>query len=264
MRSSSARLSHAPPILTRTPAGAQTCTAGLSKQAVLVTVPRGFETLPAPAEEDEMKKYATEFIGTFFLVLTVCLTVMGGSSMAPLAIGASLMIMVYMGGHISGGHYNPAVSLAALMSRRLDASEFWPYVGSQLLGSIVASAIAFGIMRRSFAPAPGAEVPAFTALVVEFIFTFALCLVVLNVATAKKTAGNSYYGLAIGFTIVVAAFAGGGISGGAFNPAVGTGPTLVKAVSAHGSLAHLWLYIVGPCLGAAAASRVFDLQEAKA
>jgi aquaporin Z len=209
-----------------------------------------------------MKKYLTEFIGTFFLVFTVCMTVLGGTPMAPLAIGAALMVMVYMGGHVSGGHYNPAVSLAVVMRGKMPASDLVPYIASQVLGSIVAAAIAFWIMGRQFAPAPAAGTPALAALMVEFLFTFALCLVVLNVATAKQTRGNSYYGLAIGFTVVVAAFAGGGVSGGAFNPAVGTGPTLVHALTGHGSMSSWWLYLVGPFLGGAAAAAVFGIMDA--
>ena len=208
-----------------------------------------------------MSKYVTEFIGTFFLVLTICMTVLGGTPMAPLAIGASLMVMVYMGGHVSGAHYNPAVSLALLMRGRMKSSDFVPYVVAQLLGSIAGAWIAFRIMHASFAPEPAAGTPALTALAVEFLFTFALALVVLNVATSKRTQGNSYYGLAIGFTVVFAAFAGGSVSGGAFNPAVGTGPTLVHALIGHGSLAHWWIYLVGPFLGGAAAASVFEMQE---
>ena len=85
---------------------------------------------------------------------------------------------------------------------------------------------------------------------------------VLNSATAKKTEGNSFYGLAIGFTIVVAAFAGGGISGGAFNPAVGIGPIVVNALTSGGSVSNLWLYLVGPLLGGVVAALVFKVQEA--
>ena len=74
-----------------------------------------------------MKNYLTEVIGTFFLVLTIGLTAIGGVAMAPLAIGSALMVMVYMGGHISGGHYNPAVSLAVMMRGKLDSKELLPY-----------------------------------------------------------------------------------------------------------------------------------------
>jgi aquaporin Z len=209
-----------------------------------------------------VKKSLTEFIGTFFLVLTVGLTVTAQSPYAPLAIGASLMVMVYMGGHISGGHYNPAVSLAAMMRGALPSSQYAPYVIAQLAGALVAALITYVITGKTFAPVPGADATTLGALLVEILYTFALCLVVLNTAVSKRTQGNSYYGLAIGFTVVVAAFAGGGISGGAFNPAVGIGPTIVHAAMGGGSVSALWLYIVGPLAGGALAAMVFGMQEA--
>ena len=209
-----------------------------------------------------MKNYLTEFIGTLFLVLTIGLTVLGQSPMAPLAIGCSLMIMVYMGGHISGGHYNPAVSLACMLRGKLDSKELIPYWVSQVLGAITAALLVRVILGQTFAPMPAADSSVIASLLVETLFTFALCLVVLNTATHAATKGNSYYGLAIGFTIVVAAFAGGGVSGGAFNPAVGIGPTLVHAMLSGGSLTSLWLYLVGPFAGSFLAASVFKLQEA--
>jgi len=208
-----------------------------------------------------MTKYLTEFVGTLFLVLTIGLTVLGQSPMAPLAIGASLMIMVYMGGHISGGHYNPAVSLAAMLRGKLPSGELGPYIVAQLLGATVASLLVYLIMGRTFAPAPAPTVGVVSAILVEILYTFALCIVVLNSACHEKTKGNSFYGLAIGFTIVVAAFAGGGISGGAFNPAVGIGPTLVNALIGGGSFGNLWLYVVGPLLGGVLAASLFKMQE---
>lgn len=211
-----------------------------------------------------MKNYLTEFIGTFFLVLTIGLTVTAATPFAPLAIGASLMIMVYMGGHVSGGHYNPAVSLAAMIRGALPSGQLVPYWLSQILGALVAAFAVRFVTGKTFAPAPGMDVAPGPALLIEFLFTFALALVVLNSATAKKTTGNSFYGLAIGFTVVVAAFAGGPISGGAFNPAVGIGPTIVNAMSGGGNYAHLWLYLVGPLLGGIVAALVFKMQEADA
>ncbi|MBL8961442.1 MAG: aquaporin family protein [Gemmatimonadetes bacterium] len=208
-----------------------------------------------------MKNMLTEFIGTFFLVLTIGLTVTAGSQFAPLAIGASLMIMVYAGGHISGGHYNPAVSLAAMMRGALPSAQYVPYVISQVVGALVASIVVYVITGKTFAPTPGADATTLGALLVEILYTFALCLVVLNVAVAKKTQGNSFYGLAIGFTVVVAAFAGGGISGGAFNPAVGIGPTIINAMMGGGSWSAIWLYLVGPLVGGALAATVFGMQE---
>lgn len=208
-----------------------------------------------------MRSLLTEFIGTFFLVLTVGLTVLAQSPFAPLAIGASLMIMVYMGGHISGGHYNPAVSLSAMMRGALPAGRYLPYVVAQLAGALAAALIVYVITGQTFAPAPGADATTLGALLVEILYTFALCLVVLNTAVSKKTQGNSYYGLAIGFTVVVAAFAGGAISGGAFNPAVGIGPILVNAALGGGGIGAVWLYVVGPLAGGALAAAVFAVQE---
>ncbi len=208
-----------------------------------------------------MKKLLTEFIGTFFLVLTVGLMATAGSPFAPLAIGAGLTVMVYMGGHISGAHYNPAISLAMLLRGKLANRDFIPYVVAQLLGSTAAAAAVHLIVGRTFAPVPGDGVTALSALLVEVLFSFALALVVLNVATHEGTAGNSHYGIAIGFTVMAGAFAGGPISGGAFNPAVGIGPTLINATLGSGSFDHLWLYLVGPLLGAVLAATVFGVQE---
>jgi len=208
-----------------------------------------------------MRNLVTEFIGTFFLVFTVCLTVTGEVPMAPLAIGCSLMVMVYMGGHISGGHYNPAVSLAVLLRGKMPGKDFIPYVVAQVLGAIVAAYLSSLIFGRTIPIAPSANASVVAALLVEILFTFALALVVLNVATHPDVKGNSFYGLAIGFTIVVAAFAGGGISGGAFNPAVGTGITVVHALLGGGSFASWWLYLVGPFVGGALAAVVYKIQE---
>jgi aquaporin Z len=209
-----------------------------------------------------MRNYLTEFIGTFFLVLTVGLTVVNEVSMAPLAIGASLMVMVYMGGHVSGGHYNPAVSLAVLMRGKMSSvGEFFGYVASQLAGAVVAALVVYGVLGESFMPAPAEQASVTGALLIELLYTFALALVVLNSAASAKTHGNSFYGIAIGFTVVVAAFAGGPISGGAFNPAVGLGPAVVHAAVGAGNVGHMWLYLIGPLAGGALAAVVFGLQE---
>lgn len=210
-----------------------------------------------------MKNYLTEFIGTFFLVLTVCLTA-GVTQFAPLAIGASLMIMVYMGGHVSGGHYNPAVTTAVCLRGKMNPADVIPYWLSQLAGSIAAAAVAVYLSGKLFGGcAPGEGVNVMQAVVNELIFTFALALVVLNAATAKATANNSFYGLAIGFTVVVGAFAGGAISGGAYNPAVGTGPLVYRAIAGGGPavLSHVWIYWVGPLAGGCLAALVFKLQN---
>ena len=201
-----------------------------------------------------MKNYITEFIGTFFLVLAIGLT---GN---PIAIGTMLMVMVYMGGHISGAHYNPAVSIAMIIRGLLSVKEAINYILSQLAGAILAALLVnwLGGAVMEIAPIDSASI--LQILVVEAIFTFALVLVILNVATNPKTEGNSYYGLAIGFTIMAAAFAGGGISGGVYNPAVGTGPILVDAIIGEGNtLSNLWYYLVGPIAGGVLATYVYKL-----
>jgi aquaporin Z len=206
-----------------------------------------------------MAKYVTEAIGTFFLVLTIGLSVVQGFEMAPLAIGSALMVMVYMGGHVSGAHYNPAVSLAVLLRGKLSAPDFVAYLIAQFAAAILAGVVVVVITGKSFAVKP--SVGLLPALLVEVLYTFALALVVLNVATSSKTANNSFYGLAIGFTVAAAAFAAGGISGGAFNPAVGVGANLVNAINAGGPWSHTWLYLVGPFVGGALAAVVFRMQE---
>ena len=199
-----------------------------------------------------MKNYITEFIGTFFLVLTIGLT---GD---PLAIGVMLMAIIYMGGHISGAHYNPAVSIAMIYRGLLTSKEAIKYILSQLAGAFFAAFAVNWLMGDVMQVAPTSD-SVMQILAVEAIFTFALMLVILNVATHPKTAGNSYYGLAIGFTIMAAAFAGGGISGGVYNPAVGTGPILVDVILGDGkTLANLWYYFVGPIFGAMAATCVYE------
>ncbi len=197
------------------------------------------------------RKLVVEFIGTFFLVFTVCTAISAtGTVVAPLAIGSVLMVMVFAGGHISGGHYNPAVSTAVLLRGKLDSSEFGPYVGTQLLAGVVAALVARVVVgHHAAAVLPGVG----KQLIVEFLFTFALAYVVLNVATAKATAGNSFYGLAIGFTVAAGAFAVGGISGGAFNPAVALGATILGALK----WSHIWIYIVANFAGGAVAAVAF-------
>jgi aquaporin Z len=201
----------------------------------------------------DLSKYLTELIGTFFLVLTIGCTVIGTNPgvIPPLAIGAALMVMVFAGGHISGAHYNPAVTLAVWMRGRCHTSDVIPYWISQIIGAVLAALAATYL--KAPAAATAAQPQIVPALVAEFLFTFALAYVVLNVATSKDTVGNSFYGLAIGFTVMTGAFAVGGISGGVFNPAVAVGISVMK-LSAWG---NIWIYLVADFLGAAAAAGIF-------
>ena len=208
-----------------------------------------------------MKSYLTEAIGTFFLVFTVGLCVNQGVAMAPLAIGSALMVMVYAGGSISGGHYNPSVSFAAWIRGALPTKELVPYWVSQFAGALVAGCLIYKFTGAALHVAPGANVTWMKALTGEVIFSFALSYVVLHTATTKATAGNSYFGLAIGFTVMIGAFAVGGISGGAFNPAVGLGPAIIELVLGGSPTSMAWIYAAGPLVGAAAAGYTYKFQH---
>ncbi len=209
-----------------------------------------------------MNKLITEFIGTFFLVLTIGLVVGSGTEFAALAIGTVLMVMVYAGGHISGAHYNPAATLGIMMRGKIDNGEAIKYMVVQIVGALVAAFVSMHLLGGdTFSPAPGAGHSAMHALIAEFLFTFALVLVILNVATAEATEGNSYFGLAIGFTVMAGAYAVGGISGAAFNPAVAIGAIVVDATMGGGSFGDIWIYLVGPFAGGAVAAIVFKMQN---
>ena len=201
-----------------------------------------------------MKKFMTEFIGTFFLVLTIGLTVIPGNAgvIAPLAIGSVLMALVYAGGHISGAHYNPAVTLAVLIRGKCTLSEAPIYLVAQIGG---AAAAAF---TAQFLVGPGTAAETIDvnkSLVAELLFTFALAYVVLNVATAKGTSGNSFYGLAIGFIVMAGAFSVGSISGGAFNPAVAIAAPLMGLMDWN----NIWIHISADFAGGALAAIVFNM-----
>ncbi len=205
-----------------------------------------------------MKEAIVELIGTFFLVLVVGLAVTqpGAGLLAPLAIGAILAVMIYAGGHISGAHYNPAVTVAVWLRGKTKSADTFGsaallYIGAQLVGALLAAG-AVGYLKAG-SPMIPMRLVASKALVAELLFTFALAYVVLNVATVKETKGNSYFGLAIGFTVTAGAFAVGNISGAVFNPAVAVGLTLMGLSAAS----NLWVYLVGNLAGGVLAALTF-------
>ncbi|MFC9768705.1 MIP/aquaporin family protein [Rhodococcus jostii] len=211
----------------------------------------------ASAARRTLSAYTVELIGTFFLVFTVGAAAGSGSPFAPLAIGAALMVLIYAGGHVSGGHYNPAVTLAVLVRHRIalhDAAGYW-------VAQLTAGVLAAVVVREVVDPAQPTGSATLhlsghtlvAAFVVELLFTFALCYVMLNVATSKSHPDNSFYGLAIGFTVVAGAFAVGAISGGAFNPAV----TVGAAVMGLFAWPTLWVYLVAQLVAGAAAGAAF-------
>lgn len=204
-----------------------------------------------------MRKYTAEFIGTFFLMFGIVMSVANAGDIAPLAIGSILMVMVYAGGPISGAHYNPAVTLAVWLRGKCTTAEVPGYIIAQIVAASVAAFTANFILGVE--PGDGLEVNFTPALLSEFLGTFALCFVILMVAFSKRSEGNSYFGLAIGFTVAAMAFSVGSVSGGAFNPAVAIGGSFAGLLT----WANIWLYLVANLVAGAAASFVFKYVDAE-
>lgn len=205
-----------------------------------------------------MNKVITEAIGTFFLVFAVVGAVAQSSPLAAFAIGGILAVAVYAGGHISGAHYNPAVSIAAFIRGRLSGAELPAYIGAQLAGAALASLLGTWVFRSTATQAAAWSGRALvTAIVVELLFTFFLAYVVLNVATSKDHPDNSFYGAAIGGVVLVGILLVGPLSGAAFNPAVALGVTFAQ-LSAWG---NLWAYVVAQVVGGVLAGFVFRAQN---
>jgi aquaporin Z len=198
--------------------------------------------------------YVTELIGTFFLVFTVGASVLTGSPLAPLAIGAALMVMVYAGGHVSGGHYNPSVTMGVLLRRRIEIADAVAYWVAQVIGGVLGAALAYWVVNpRRVAMLSLSGRAWFAAALVEALFTFALAYVMLNVATSSTNPNNSFYGLAIGFTVTAGIVAVGQISGGMFNPAVVAGALVIGLIPWYTAA----FYLVVQLLAGAVAGVVF-------
>ena len=203
------------------------------------------------------KALVVEFIGTFFLVFTVGMAVIdpGAGALAPLAIGSVLAVMVYAGAHVSGAHYNPAVTLGLLLRGGIKITDAVGYWVIQLVAAVVAAVVVTAMKPAMPAEVLNDNLDVLPALLAEFLFTFALVYVVLNVATAKANEGNSFYGFAIGFTVMVGAFVVGPLSGGAFNPAVMLGGMIMNIFA----WSNIWIYLLATLAGGAAAAGVFVL-----
>ena len=199
------------------------------------------------------QKLTTEFIGTFFLSLTICTAAVYGSAgeYAPFGIAATLMVMIYAGGHISGAHYNPAVTVSIYLRGACEKDEVLPYIASQLIAAVSAAIVVENLLR------PNEVVSGFElgtdAIVAELLFTFALAYVILNVATTESTSGNGYFGAAIALVVLAGAITVGSISLASFNPAV----TSALIVSGKLTLADSWMHFVPQFVGAVLATYVY-------
>lgn len=209
----------------------------------------------------KLEAYAAEFIGTFFLVFTVGVNTLQNSALAPVSIGAILMAMIFAQGSVSGAHYNPAVTLGVLLSER--GQTIWQdavaYMVVQLLGGCVAAFMYSTILGATFTLHPGEGYGDLDAVVVEILFSTALIFVVLNVATTKQDTNNHYFGLAIGFLVMAAAFAIGPISGCSLNPAVTLGVMLTHWIRTGTGLRYLPHYLCSPLVGSILAVLAFWL-----
>ena len=199
------------------------------------------------------QKLTTEFIGTFFLSLTICTAAVYGSAgeYAPFGIAATLMVMIYAGGHISGAHYNPAVTVSIYLRGACEKDEVLPYIASQVIAAVSAAIVVENLLR------PNEVVSGFElgtdAIVAELLFTFALAYVILNVATTESTSGNGYFGAAIALVVLAGAITVGSISLASFNPAV----TSALIVSGKLTLADSWMHFVPQFVGAVLATYVY-------
>jgi len=209
-------------------------------------------------EHTMQAKLITEFIGTFFLTLTICTAAAFGTagSHAPFAIASTLMVMIYAGGHVSGAHYNPAVTISIYLRGACDKSDVTPYIASQVAAGVAAALVASNILvpEGDVAPLVMDTGPAFAA---ELMFTFALAYVILNVATSESTEGNGYYGAAIAFVVLAGALTVGSISGASFNPAVTASLVSAGVMEAADS----WVHLVPQLAGGALAALVFNAQR---
>ena len=196
-----------------------------------------------------MRQYLMEFIGTMFLVLVI------GLNSNPIAVGSILIAMVYIGWHISGAHYNPAITLAVWIRGKIDLKNAVAYIFAQLFGAFAASIVFYLIQERTFAPAPTVGVEIWKSILLELLFTFALCSVFLELATSERLKGNYIYGLAIGFTFLGGIYAIGGISGGVLNPAAAFGPQLMDTLEGGSGLGKFYIYFIG-CFGGGVLSAI--------
>ena len=207
---------------------------------------------PLCMTSNNVGKGIAEFVGTFFLTLTIFIAAVNGiaGAFAPIAIGLTLMVMIYALGHVSGAHFNPAVSIGLFLKGDCSQDELPTYLGAQILAGVLAFFVGSELVLNG---AGAAEITAETfdstiaVLSAEALWTFALMFVIINVATEQ--AGNQFYGAAIGLTVMAGAFTVGSISLGSFNPAV----TTMLTVSGKLAVADIWMHIVPQLLGAAGA-----------
>ena len=212
----------------------------------------------AMSEHTLQHKLIAEFIGTFFLALTICTAAVHGSAgeYAPFAIASTLMVMIYGLGHVSGAHFNPAVTVGIWLRGACEKDEVAPYIAVQVIAG-AAAALASANLLIADPSVTALELDMTQTIGAEFLYTFALVFVILNVATSEATAGNGYYGAAIAFVVLAGALTVGGISGGSFNPAV-TGALFISGAI---ETADLWMHFVPQLVAGVVAAQAFKATQ---
>jgi len=212
----------------------------------------------AMSEHSLQNKLIAEFIGTFFLALTICTAAVHGSAgeYAPFAIASTLMVMIYGLGHVSGAHFNPAVTVGIWLRGACEKDEVAPYIAVQVIAG-AAAALASANLLITDPSVTALELDMTQTIGAEFLYTFALVFVILNVATSEATAGNGYYGAAIAFVVLAGALTVGGISGGSFNPAV-TGALFTSGAI---ETADLWMHLVPQFVAGIVAAQAFKATQ---
>ncbi|KAG5496299.1 hypothetical protein JKF63_02600 [Porcisia hertigi] len=241
------------------------------KQAALRKLQSRYDFLAVPPWvqlHPELGAYLSEVVGTFAWVLTMALvsvrngsifSVSNDTNMTPLAMGFMLTSMIFTFGYISGAHLNPAVSIAVFLVREMKLAQCCAYILCQLAASLAAGVVAMLIQGDQNVHVPSVSNSYISSGVFsELIFTFAICIVVLNVAYSRQS-GSFFYGFAAGMTMAAGSASVGHISGGAFNPAVATGLQLsVCLAGSCDELMSVWIYWLAPLVGAALAAILFS------
>jgi aquaporin Z len=206
----------------------------------------------------EIKKYLVEAIGTLFLTLVIVTACNNGAAgnMAPFAIGAVLLGMIFAGAHISGAHYNPAVTVAFFMRGKIAMNDLIGYMIAQVVGAIIGALLAQTVLRgiETTHDAVPKILDIAPALMAEILGTFALTYVFLHSTLASTNIGNNFYGLAISLTVIACVYSLGPASGGVFNPAV----AIACAVANMQDFKNIWIFFAGNFGGAALAAVLYQ------
>lgn len=208
----------------------------------------------------KLNKLLVECAGSFFLVLLVNICALGSlSASTPFVMGMILMAMTYAGGHISGAHFNPAITVAVFIRGKCSAADVPSYIFAQLLGAAIAALTAGAFFMGNVGQGMDLSATALQAVIAEILGSFAMTWVLLNVTSSRDTIGNSYYGLAIGAVVATLGFVFGPISGGVFNPSI----ALSFGINNISGFNNFWIYLIGEVIGAILAAYVFLFANGK-